>query len=355
MTADVNPENAVPETVPPSPNPRLVPPRAAWIEFLLHFSTSGLYTSYWFVRRVQEFKRIYATDSRPWLWLFVPFIILAQLIALPKFVSLLNRFERDSGVSEWRAWFGAWHVLIILLTLCFNLSGRYEFPGWFLVVGLSCWAALFTTIHCRINKAKQHQTLYEFEIKHRAMAIPEILILLIMLPITLTLCFISAKDALLGNTLEKLESGSLYQNEDHLFKLPIVGDGWRSVALGTRSSGGSYLELQGPLSGMYFIVFSHGVDETVSGIAYARQNEIMNETPASRCRHLKVLNSKGDGVIAKITCTSTLLANPVLETVTVVETSAGIVEMYGYLMSVTNTFKDHQANFEKMAAELEPL
>lgn len=355
MTADVNSDKALLEAVSSPPNSLLVPPRAAWIEFILHFSTFGLYTSYWFVRRMQEFKRIYALDARPWLWFFVPLIIFAQMAALPTFVKLLNRFEYDSGVPEWRAWYGIWYVLVILLTLSFSVSERYEFPWWFLTVGLVCWATLFTVINYRINTAKKNQTIYEFEVRRYAVSIPEIVVLLIMLPVSLFLCFISSKDALFGNTLEKLESGSVYESEKYLFKLPIKGDGWSSVELGTHSNGEAYLELQGVLSGMYFIVFTHGIDKTVNSIAYARQNEIMDESPASQCRHLRVLNNKGDGVIAKITCASTALGNPVLETVTVIETTAGVVEMYGYLSSMKNTFKDYRAEFEKMAAGLEPL
>lgn len=355
MTADVNSDETVAETVVSSPNPFLTPPRAAWIEFLLHFSTFGLYTSYWLVRRMQEFKRMYATDSRPWLWLFVPLIIIAQLIALPKFVALLNRFEHESGVPEWRAWHGVWYLLVILATLCFNLSDKYEFPWWFLPVGLTCWAALFTTVHHRIDTAKKHQTTYGFISRQRAMAIPEMIIVAIMLPVSLFLCFILAKDAFFDNTLEELESGSVYTDEKYQFKLPIHGKGWSSVTLGTHSNGEAKLELQGALSEMYFIVFSHSVDDTLNSIAYARQNEIMDETPSSRCKHLRVFSVNGDSVIAKITCTSSVLNSPVLETVTVIETPTGIVEMYGYMSSVKNTFNEHKAEFEKMASGLEPL
>lgn len=355
MTADVKFTDSVLDAESPSSTILLSPPRAAWIEFLLHFSTFGLYTSFWLVRRMQEFKRIYTTDSRPWLWLFVPFIVLAQLIALPRFVGFINRLERESGITEWSAWRGAWYLFVILLTLATNIADKYEFPWWFLPVCISSWAALFTVVHCRIDAAKKNQTTYGFLIRRRSIAIPETIILIVMLPVSLLLCFVLAKDGLLNAKLEKLESGSVYQDSVHQFKLSIESNDWHRIEVGTYSNGDAVLELQGPLSDMYFIVFQHAVDDSVNDIAYSRQNEIMEETPASKCKHVRMLNTKGDGVIAKIICTSTIVTNPVLETVTVVETPKGVVEMYGYMTSVKNTFADYRADFEKMAAGIESL
>ena len=355
MSTDIVNEIVLHSEPPASPPLLLIPPRPLWIEFLLHFCTFGLYTSYWFMRRMQEFKRIYATDSRPWLWIFVPLVVVAQLFALPKFVALLNRFEHDCNISEWRAWRGGWYVLVILLTIGFNVAEKYEFPWWFLPAGMFAWAALFTAIQARIDNVKRNQINYGFFIRRHVLAIPEMIILLVMVPACLYLLFVISKDHIFDSTLEKFDKNSVYVDNKNHFKLLISSEGWKSVEKGTHSTGDAILELQGAFPSIYFVIFSHSIDSTLSDIAFARQNEIVDSTPSSECKQLREFSASGESVVAKVVCTSSMMTNRVLEIVTVIETSTGVIEMYGSMNMAQKSFDQYKADFEKMSSGLEAL
>ena len=94
-------------------------PRSLWLEFILHFSTLGVYTAFWFVARVREFNHLSKTDFTPWLWFLVPFFWFAQFFALPKFNKALNNLAEEHNLPKWNAWYGGWTLSVILITLKF--------------------------------------------------------------------------------------------------------------------------------------------------------------------------------------------------------------------------------------------
>ncbi|MES2675844.1 MAG: hypothetical protein V4660_16510 [Pseudomonadota bacterium] len=333
----------------------LAAPRPWWIEFLLHFSTFGAYTSIWLFLRTREFKAIFNAPLKPWLWLFVPVMAIAEIIALPKFTKHVNALEERANLKPWNAWYGTWYLLVILLTIAFNVSDKYEFPGYFLLFGLLLWAGLFSVLHDRMNKAKAQLKEYTYTSKKYYLSIIERVILLLLFPITLYFSLTLAIKPLFEKTINVLATNSVYIDKKNNFELPINDKGWKTVAMGTHSDGSAIVEFQGPLDDMYFVVFHHGHDETLNSVSYSRINSAVEENKDAKCIHTRTLSKDQKSVVAKASCKWRVLNNPVLMTVTVIETPTGIIELNGHMSSVSASYAKHEQKMLTMAAGFSPL
>ena len=159
-----------------SEKPKIRAPRTPWMEFLLHFSTFGVYSGVWLALRVREINRVSDTKFTPWLWFFVPAFAIAQIFALPKFTRALNRVGDDVGVRPWHAWHGGWVACILAMTVAFNVSEKVEFPSWTFLVGMLVWAGLFTSAQPHVNAVKRNLTNVRFSGSERSYSIAEWLI-----------------------------------------------------------------------------------------------------------------------------------------------------------------------------------
>jgi hypothetical protein len=332
---------------------KLKAPRAWYLEFLLHFFTFGTYSNFWLVGRIREFKRIHNESYTPWLWIFVLIAPLAQLFALPKFINSVNRIEEDAGIPEWKAWGGGWIFAVFAISAGFNISAKYETPSWLIILALVLWAALLTKADQRIGTAKTHLTQYQYTTPKYTFYLFEILLLICFTPLLCLLCYVEFKETILERPIENYGPNTTFSDSENGYSLPIAGKNWRRVAIGTHSSGDTEVEFSGTLSDMYFVVFNYGIDESVSDLAYRRLQGMVED--GVTCSHLHELSKDEQSVIAKIACTSTSLGDPVLETLTIIETQKGIFELYGHLSSPKNTYPKYADDFKKMAQGFAPL
>ncbi len=330
---------------------QLKSPRPVWVEFCLHFFCFGLYTNIWLVGKIREFKRIHNESYTPWLWFFVPFVPLANLIALPKFVRSLNKLEDEAKVERWNAWKGFWVFGIFVLSVLFNISNHYELKQWMLVLILLVWAAFFCVANHRINAAKIKIERFEFKPNRFIFSVLEMVLLVLGVPLMLFIIYLSLTTEIFVPG-KSYTSTDVFKSENSGYKFSIVGDGWRQVAIGTHSNGDAEVEFSGPLQDMYVLVFSPVQGSAVSSLAY---NRLSTYDTSYNCKHEHEFNKKGTGVTARVTCTSTSVGDPAVDLSTFIETDKGVVEMYGHLSSPKNTFAKYKVGFTKMVEGFEPL
>ncbi len=330
-------------------------PRALWMEFILHFSTFCIYTCFWFVARIREFNALSKKNFTPWLWFFVPFTIIAQLIALPKFNNALNDLAEEHNVSIWNAWHGGWTLGVILVTLAMNISNKIEFPGWIYPIGIILWSILFTVIQAQINKVKKSLSDVTFKGSQRNYTKIEWLFVVPLFPLSLTLMYYLAIDPLFNKQLSTLSENTLYIDPQKYFSLPITGKGWSIVENGTHSNGESELELQGPLSDMFFIVFFHGANESIDSISYRRTEQFYADLSDVKCEENRSFAKLTLSIVSHVQCSGRKIGGPVLATISLIETTKGIYELYGMLSSVEYSFKNNESMMKEMAKGFEPL
>ncbi len=329
----------------------LAAPKPIWLEFLWVFSTFSFYSCFWLVKRINEIKKWNQSNLTPWLWFFVPLFAIFQIFAFPKMVGEIQTIQKKLNLPLWTAWSFSWHLIIFGTTVFFNISDTYEFPSWTLIVGLLVISTLYSVLANQIKTIKLASTDICLKEPTKALRIIEITIVSILSIIMLIFLLFIAYEGFKGRALENFNTGDTYKNSEDNFQVPIIGKGWIRVNTGTVSDGSSITEFKGPLENMYFVVFSYNKnDETISSISTSRLYNIKDSTPSPQCTQIRHLDKKQTGVVVKIVCKSNLLGSPTVETATIFETEDKIIETYGYLSSMRNTFKKYENDFINMAS-----
>lgn len=330
-------------------------PKSLWLSFFLNFFTLGFYSSFWFVGQIKEFNQLLNQKFTPWLWFFVPFFGIAQLFALPRFINSLNTLAINNKIPVWGAWWRAWVLACFSISFAVGISEKIEFPGWFLFLALFVWATLMTILQSQVNRIKQGIDGVTFKGSKNKLSILEWVFTVPLSLFTVAISYPLVIVPLLTVHLKDLPKDTSYIDEQQRFDFPIKGDGWSVVEAGTHSDGNSEVELQGPLENMHFIVFNHGVEATISSISEWRIEQAIKELPSIECKEKRSFAVSKLSVISRTECWGNSLGDPVIVTISIIETEKETIELYGYLSTVKNSFNKHMPIMRKMAKGFEPL
>lgn len=331
-------------------------PRVPWMEFLLHFGSSGLYSGYWLVKRTQELNLITKSSFTPWLWFFVPFVSIIQLFALPKFTSAINRLEKHQDIQPWKKHQTTlWLFCALTLTFFSNLGDKIELPGWSYSIILTVWSGLFAIFQTRVNRYKNRIANLEFKGPSKNYSFFEWLIIIFLLPLMLIGIGYLTISPFLNHDIKKLEQHSVYTDPNGQYQFPILTEGWSIVEPGTLSDGSADLELQGPLTDMNYRVFFYAFGEDLNSLSYFRFNFAKEQLNFAACTETRDFAKSQLSIISRTVCTGSVLTEKSLITSTIIETEKGFYELFGQLNSVSLSFKQYKGDYIKMAAGFEPL
>lgn len=330
-------------------------PRAPWLEFILHFATGGFYTCVWFVLRAREINRLSGKVLTPWLWFFVPYMPIAQVIALPRFLKQWNLLAGRHQVSAWSGWQGAWVIAVIAVTGFAAVNKRFELPAWAGVLGMITWAGLFAVLQQHVNRVKDALNGVSLKGARRNYSAIEWGAVVIGLPLMLGIYGTLMAKSLRVPRIQPLQADSVYTDPNGIFRMPIAGKGWSIVKSGTHSDGSAVLELQGPLQDMAFVVFKHDRSTSLGDAARGRTMENLALLKGGRCAEERVLASQRIAVISRIHCIGRDVGGLALITHTFLETDEGLYELRGALSTVRRSFTTHVPDFKRMASGFELL
>ncbi|MBI3320809.1 MAG: hypothetical protein HYZ91_00920 [Candidatus Omnitrophica bacterium] len=325
------------------------------MEFILHFSTAGLYTCIWFVLRAREVNRLLGKTFTPWLWFFVPHVALAQIVALPRFLKQWNVLAERNRTSTWDGWRGTWVFAVIGVTVVSMIGNRVELPGWASAAAMTGWACLFAVLQWHVNHVKEAIGGVTYKGSRRNYSVMEWIAVVVGLPLMLTGSGVLLMRSIGMRHIESLVAGSTYTDPKGIFRFPIAGKGWSVVKIGTHSDGNAVLELQGPLQDMFFLVFKYDRSISLAEMTRSRTVESQELLKGGRCTEVRSLAARRLAVISRIQCVGRELGIPTLITHTLVETDEGLYELRGTLSSVRRSFAVHERDFRRMAGEFEPL
>ena len=215
-------------------------PKAWYIEFLLHFLTLGIYSSVWLSKKHREFNTLFNKKYIPWLWFFVPFIFIIQLVALPRFLLNFNHFKTDlkdenhTHNNHLGLFNIAWLLLFLTSTLAINIADRIgETPIWVYVILMILRALLFTLIQFKLEQLQRSCSSYETT-HHSSIKVIEWFYIIPTVIICVGIIVLMIRSVSI-NTIEKLSPGMYYSiNKD--YALSIIGDSWERVEAGSFTS-----------------------------------------------------------------------------------------------------------------------
>ncbi len=331
-------------------------PRAPWMEFILHFGSSGLYTCYWLVKRIQELNLLTKSSFTPWLWFFVPFLLIPQLFALPKFTLAIKKLEQQNNIQSWKKnQTILWLLCVFTVAFFSDLYEITELPGWIYLAILLAWSLLFAIFQIRINR--YINTLPNLDIygSSKKYSISEWMIIVILLPLMLIGQWTKSINPFLNHEIKSFEQHTVYTDPNGYYQFPILTKGWSIVESGTVSDGTAELELQGPLTDMNYMIFFYGFDENLNSLSFSRVNYAREQLSFASCTETREFAKSHLSIFSRTICTGSILNKHSLMISTIIETEKGLYELFGQLNSVKLSFKQYRSNFISMAKGFEPL
>ena len=218
-----------------------------------------------------------------------------------------------------------------------------------------CWAALFSGLDARVNRIKHSVANVQFSGRARGYTVPEWTLLACLSPITLLVVAAWAIDDLIYGVVEDLPADSKYVDANGVFSFPVVGGGWRSVEIGKYSNGDAVLEVEGPVSAMYFLVFEHGRGVSINDVVSQRMAESRDDLAGGSCNESRWFARDQPIVVSYLECRGRLFGDPSLQTVTVFEADGSAYELLGWLTVSAASFHRLAVDFRQVARGFEPL
>ncbi|OAN13289.1 hypothetical protein A3K86_16680 [Photobacterium jeanii] len=331
-------------------------PRSAGWEFFLHFSTFGIYTAFWFVKRIKELSLLSKQPLISWTWFFVPNLVPIQPFAFRRMNRVLQQLEKDNDSYYPVSSFWIWALSTMVLSAYLWLDSEYTVSSGYWVVGLLLWSVAYCVLGVRFNALKRKLVGVEFKGKQSGYAFWEWLLVLLGFPFVMLILFYSSIFPYTPiDGVESFADQDVYISPDNAYRLKIHGDSWREVKSGTFSDGSADLELAGMGNDANFLVFISGKSTTINDIVNFRVNDIQSTTPSTKCHEKRVLLNSTANVITHVTCKGQEIFGPRLYTITVFESGEHYYELLGDLSTSKHSYVKYAEKINKMAGEFYPL
>lgn len=335
--------------------PRVRRPRPAWQALVLLLCSFTLYSSFLMLGQVRDLKAVGGKDFTPWLWVFVPLIPLAQLIALPRFFKELTKLEDGSTTSAWKSLTWLWITILFVISLSIYYEDRLSLPLSALQIGFVVIALQFVMLHQRFNLWKQPLQNVNFYGSRSAFTWYEWILVVIGSPIVIAGIYMTVIEPLLVKEIRKLNNQQVIENVDLGFTLTVSGDGWSEVESGTHSTDETELELSGSVLNSFFIVFDHGISYSINDVARFRAELRDDFSRTPECNENRILSKNETSVISFTECKGTMLGEIVTTYSTIIKSNDRVLELYGYLSATKYTHSRESKYMRSIAREFSPL
>lgn len=326
------------------PHITFYPKRKPWVIFLLQFFTLGIYSCFWFIARAQELNRLGEKRYTPWLWFFVPFIVLAQLFALPK---MFGHLRELSGNTISQSVINGCIAVFVLVTFVSTLERYIELPMWSVLVMMLVTSLLLAIAQTWVNRVK-NQFPEAIEQVHIGLTLA-----LGALVLTGVVGWTMVGYGIYGEFGDKLSArhvshGEQITLEGHPVTFAVVGDDYAIVETNNPDE---LIRVKGPFLTMEWYVFEYGTNETIGSMLASRLQDFTEaEVGKIDCHSEKYFKEGTSQVIGLGYCESEYLGEPHLVVVSFIYSEEkGLYELYGEFSTVKREFDARKEDFIRMA------
>lgn len=340
------------ETIDRSPNTSetIAAPRALKWELLLFIATCGLYFPYYLYRLVKDL-RVTNKDNglSPFLWIFTPFILLAQIFAYPYLISTLKQAEGKYAIPDpWKLWDKLWIMAMCTVTFTVNLSSKVSMPSWTFPLCFAIYTLLFSVLHGRVNELRKHYaSRHQSPMPERQLGAFGWATSLICLPLTaaILLSELLYSQFFGGSVLEKLHYGEKVSAQDHPVEIFITSDHWSRVEIGSHSDGSTIFEIEGSSPDMFMVVYYHGTQVSQEQVTNFRVESASDGIERYKCSENRQFMPDSLNVAARLECRGDYLGEPGVIVSKTVETDKGTYELYGEFFAPTLSFYSEVSSY----------
>lgn len=323
------------------------PKRKPWVVFFLQFITLGIYSCFWFVGRAQELNRISEKRYIPWLWFFVPFIAIAQLVALPK---MFGHLRELTGGAISQGLINSFVAIFVVVTFASTLERYFELPMWTVVVVSLVTSSILATAQVWVNRVKSQ---FPDAIEHVHIGLTLALGALVFVGIIgwVFIGFVIYSETSDKLSAQQLNNGEQVTIEGHPMTFSVLGDGYGIVE---KNNPDQLIRVKGPLLMMEWYAFEYGKSETIDGMLRGRLQDFTDaELGKIDCHSEKYFKEGTTQVIGLGYCESEYVGDPHLVVVSYIYSEEkGLYELYGELSTVKREYEARKEEFIRMARSI---
>jgi hypothetical protein len=330
------------------------PTRSLWLEGVLLFATFGLYACVWFYLVARDLQRITNKPATPWLWIFVPLIVLAQPFAFYSLFIQLREVEKQHHIKPWKTyqqWL--WSIIYIVTSV---LGFALDETSDYLLILLPCtlvWMINFLCLHRRMNGIREHFHTVPVAERFAGYNLLEWLTVIIFTPVSL---FLYAGILVFSANIswqDTLDEGTVIGVDEYAFHLTLTQTGWYQADIGTVTDGTASAEFQGPLAQQWYAFFIYDNDNNISNVAINRYSALLGQLPATAvCSDERRFLPGTDDLNITIICD---VKDGDIQTlyISVLQEQQGVLgELLGYLSASQDKVDEYRAAFIGNAKEV---
>lgn len=330
-------------------------PRSAFLDILLGFATLTLYSVVWFYLAIRDLRTLTTRHLTPWLWLFVPLIIIAQVFALPLFVSVLKNAEQKLAIKSWSKWQDwlwiigslASNIAVVIVNLI-DVSLLIQLGSSFL------WVVVLFSISgrlSRVRRATENPNSQSFA----GYSIIEWLFVIVGVPFTLFVVWFGGLNVYMqGSSL--LPRDSVISNKESGYSITAYGDSWRNVNVGTFSDGSGLAEYSGLQNNASIIIFEHENEDLITDTTQWRVEQSIDELSNGKCKESRTLLPNSLNLQVYIECKGKLIGDPMVHLYQYIQIGEKhYIEIYGEYSASNSVFTSNLSTFTKTIRSLVPI
>ncbi len=331
----------------PGMTPVTAPPRHVLLEALLLFATAGLYLGVWFYLAARDCKRISEQPASPWWWIFVPFIAIVQVFALPRFFQALRDVQARLEIRRWPQLLDyLWMAGLFGLTVTSNIATAADLSMTVQLTVFLANIAWFLPLHMRMNRIRRRCENAPVIRRSAGFNVLEWLAVVIFTPLLAGVFAILLHEEVKLAMTDSYEPHTSVRADGLPFRLDLSQTGWKPAEIGQVTDGTSKYELVGPLRDMWYAVFIYTRHDDTENLASNRYDSFIADMQQPECDYITRFLANSSHTETWISCTADADGEAELYVAKQIEVGDGqFVELVGYLKASPGIMDKYRDGF----------
>ncbi|WP_371193385.1 hypothetical protein [Glaciecola sp. SC05] len=330
-------------------------PRSSVIDFFLSCITFTLFTLVWLYQAVRDINRVHEQGLRPWLWIFVPVLVLPMFFALPVLLGAIKKCEQKLELNSWsKTQDIVWLISVWILSIgvvAIEYAGVSTIQQ---VVLYGIWLISYFLVAPRITRIRGASKLPKTRL-YAKLSNAEWVVTIIFIPFTAIVIWLAGL-SIFFVSLDKLQVNQLIENQEYGFSIQFSGDSWHQVEIGTHSNGEGLMEFTGFDSSASLIVFDQNDRDNISSLTQWRVNDAIDSLDQLTCEESRRFMPDSLHLRISLVCEGTSFGDPGMQIHEIIQLAdTEYIEVFASYTANKANFKRDSRAFLQTVQSLSPM